>query len=264
MHRIIVGEFVTSFSDSFETDEGWTVVNDPYVTAGEWERGLPLGRGDRGDPATDFDGSGSCFLTDGSDGDTDVEGGVTSLISPQFDLGGKTAVISYARWYSNYSGTNPFEDVMEVMISSNGGDDWVLVETVGPETDATGGWNVHEFFVDEFVQPTDKVQVRFDVSDLGGGSIVEAAVDRFSVDFVQCYPPYLCGDPDGSSVIDIDDVVYLISYIFSGGPSPDPTPSGDPDCSGGCDIDDVVYLILYIFSGGNTPCDTDGDGEPDC
>jgi hypothetical protein len=40
--------------------------------------------------------------------------------------------------------------------------------------------------------------------------------------------------------------------------------SGDADCSGGVDIDDVVYLIAYIFSGGNDPCDLDGDDLPDC
>jgi hypothetical protein len=75
---------------------------------------------------------------------------------------------------------------------------------------------------------------------------------------------YICGDSDGSKEVDIDDVVYLINYIFSGGPEPDPYESGDADCSGEVDIDDVVWLINYIFSGGNAPCDTDGDEESDC
>jgi hypothetical protein len=76
--------------------------------------------------------------------------------------------------------------------------------------------------------------------------------------------PYYCGDADGSGDVDIDDVVYLINYIFSGDPPPDPYESGDADCSGAVDIDDVVWLINYIFSGGNAPCDTDGDEVPDC
>jgi hypothetical protein len=74
----------------------------------------------------------------------------------------------------------------------------------------------------------------------------------------------LCGDADGSVEVDIDDVVYLINYIFSGGPAPVPYESGDADCSGAVDIDDVVHLITYIFSGGDEPCDSDGDGVPDC
>jgi hypothetical protein len=75
---------------------------------------------------------------------------------------------------------------------------------------------------------------------------------------------WICGDTEGSGDVDIDDAVYLINYIFAGGPVPEPYESGDADCSGGVDIDDVVYLIAYIFSGGNAPCDTNGDEEPDC
>jgi hypothetical protein len=64
------------------------------------------------------------------------------------------------------------------------------------------------------------------------------------------------GDANASGAYDIDDVVYLIAYIFSGGPAPIPYAicSGDPNCSCGVDIDDVVYLIAYIFSGGPPPC----------
>lgn len=64
---------------------------------------------------------------------------------------------------------------------------------------------------------------------------------------------FVPGDANGSGAVDIDDVVFLIGYIFSGGPAPDPLESGDADCSGGVDIDDVVYLIGYIFSGGPPP-----------
>lgn len=76
--------------------------------------------------------------------------------------------------------------------------------------------------------------------------------------------PYLCGDADASGSVDIDDVVYLIEYIFRGGPPPIPYEAGDADCSGAVDIDDVVYLIDYIFGGGPAPCDPNGDGIPDC
>jgi hypothetical protein len=96
--------------------------------------------------------------------------------------------------------------------------------------------------------------------------------DDNSVDFLVSQTPtpgagnegYVCGDADASGGVDIDDVVYLIAYIFSEGPSPDPLESGDADCSGGVDIDDVVWLIAYIFSSGNAPCDVDGDEVPDC
>jgi len=75
---------------------------------------------------------------------------------------------------------------------------------------------------------------------------------------------YVCGDCDGSGEIDIDDVVYCIAYLFSGGSAPDPVESADVDCSGETDIDDVVYTISYLFTGGPPPCDADNNGEPDC
>jgi len=72
---------------------------------------------------------------------------------------------------------------------------------------------------------------------------------------IQSEGPFHCGDSDGSGAVDVDDVVYLITYIFAGGPEPDPIDSGEVDCSGAIDIDDVVYLIAYIFQGGPEPCE---------
>ncbi len=66
-------------------------------------------------------------------------------------------------------------------------------------------------------------------------------------------PDFVAGNADGEGIVDIDDVVYLIEYIFGGGPAPDPIRSGDADASGSMDIDDVVYLIYYIFAGGPPP-----------
>jgi hypothetical protein len=63
-----------------------------------------------------------------------------------------------------------------------------------------------------------------------------------------------CGNADGSGAVDISDVVYLISYIFSGGPAPLPLLNGDVNCDSAVDISDAVYLIAYIFSGGPAPC----------
>jgi hypothetical protein len=70
---------------------------------------------------------------------------------------------------------------------------------------------------------------------------------------VSLTPDYLPGDVDGSGDIDVSDVVFLITYIFSGGLSPIPLARGDADCSGGVGISDAVFLISYIFSGGSAP-----------
>ncbi len=65
---------------------------------------------------------------------------------------------------------------------------------------------------------------------------------------------YLCGDADGSQVISISDVIYIIGYIFGGGPPPMPLRAGDADTNGIVNISDAIYLINYIFAGGPPPC----------
>ncbi len=65
---------------------------------------------------------------------------------------------------------------------------------------------------------------------------------------------FISGDADNGGVITISDAVYLINYIFSGGPAPCPPRNGDADCSGAVTISDAVYLINYIFAGGPAPC----------
>jgi len=75
---------------------------------------------------------------------------------------------------------------------------------------------------------------------------------------------WICGDANGSGEVDIDDVVYVIAYIFGGGPEPEPLASGDANCGSGTDIDDVVYIIAFIFGGGNPPCEVSGGPDPDC
>ncbi len=73
-----------------------------------------------------------------------------------------------------------------------------------------------------------------------------------------------CGDADTSGSVNISDAVFLIQYIFAGGPPPNPLEAGDADCSGGINMSDVVYLIQYIFAEGPAPCDPNDDGIPDC
>ncbi len=62
-------------------------------------------------------------------------------------------------------------------------------------------------------------------------------------------------DHDGSPTIDIADLVWLVDYMFSGGPEPPCWYEGDIDGSGTApiDIDDLVYLVDFMFTGGPPP-----------
>ena len=63
----------------------------------------------------------------------------------------------------------------------------------------------------------------------------------------------LHGDADNSGFLNISDVVYLINYIFVGGPAPVSECEGDNNCDCVVSISDAVYSIIYIFGGGQPP-----------
>jgi hypothetical protein len=79
--------------------------------------------------------------------------------------------------------------------------------------------------------------------------------DSVTVDFF--VQEFICGDASGDGLVDIDDIVFLVEWMFGGGPAPEPLVSGDvhrTDCPDVVvDIDDVVYLVEYIFGGGPAP-----------
>jgi C1A family cysteine protease len=188
-----VGIGTAVFADDFEADLGWVVDDDPELEDGTWDRGVPVGGGDRGDPPTDADGSGSCYLTDNVDGNSDVDGAWTRLTSPPIDLSDcDEARVRFALWYTNNHGDNPQMDVLRVSVSSDGGSSWALVDSVGPLTPTPQDWHEESFVVGDHTALTDDVRVRFEASDLPGGSLVEAGIDAFRVERIDC-------DPTGSS-----------------------------------------------------------------
>jgi uncharacterized delta-60 repeat protein len=67
------------------------------------------------------------------------------------------------------------------------------------------------------------------------------------------YIQFLRGDANGDGMINVNDVVFLINYLFIGGPAPQPLQAGDANSDGVVNINDVVYLINYLFVGGPPP-----------
>ena len=81
VHATVANGLARTFHDDFETDLGWAVTDSAGLTAGAWERGFGGGYGFRADPPWDADASGQAFYTDPSGGNTDVDGGTTTLTS---------------------------------------------------------------------------------------------------------------------------------------------------------------------------------------
>jgi hypothetical protein len=61
------------------------------------------------------------------------------------------------------------------------------------------------------------------------------------------------GDANSDGAVGPGDVVYLINYLFRGGPKPCPMESGDANCDGVVGPGDIVYLINYLYRGGPPP-----------
>jgi hypothetical protein len=58
------------------------------------------------------------------------------------------------------------------------------------------------------------------------------------------------GDANGDGQINAGDVVYLIVYLFRGGPPPPTLINGDANGDGVINIVDMVYLLNYLFLDG--------------
>jgi hypothetical protein len=178
-----VGEVATRFEDSFETDNGWTVLNfqsGSRTFRGEWTRAVPVLS--TGAPPADADpeGTGLCFIT-GASPNHDVDNGTTILVSPLIDVSGGDALVSYSRWFYNSNPTDAPE-VFRVEYSTSG-ENWQPFETVGPTgDDVTGGWRR----VTLPAPPANQIRFRFIVSDLGVDSTIEAGLDAFRVRVVSC------------------------------------------------------------------------------
>jgi len=197
---LVLGNEAVVFSDNFQVDRGWTVQNAPSLTGGAWERGVPAGGGERGDPPTDFDGSGACFLTGNEAGDSDVDGGPTRLISPLLDMSdGRFYRIKYARWFYN---DDRDEDRLTVEVSNNGGATWQVVQSLAH----ADGWVQHSFTVSDYVPLTSQMRVRFSAVDNPNNSITEAGLDAFKLYAVVCGPVVLVGDLNCDGQVGFADI----------------------------------------------------------
>jgi choice-of-anchor B domain-containing protein len=235
-----------SFEDDFSTHKGWT-VGAPGDTAftGIWERAVP--QATAAQPGSSPTG-GPVYVTDARAGfgvgDWDVDGGKTTLLSPLFDLSaGGNPSVSYDRWYNNSAGATPFTDVFTVDVSDDGGLSWTNIETVGPSgAEVSGGWYHVSHPLGGLIALTDEVRFRFIADDAGDGSIVEAAIDDFRIEEIQC--DSVCyADCDGSGDLDFFDFLCFQDFFSAG------EPLADCDGSGGLDFFDFLCFQNEFSAG---------------
>ena len=229
------------FDDNGEANGDWQASGD--ASDGQWDRGIPAGGGARGDPPTDYDGSGACWLTDNVEGNSDVDGGTVRLISPALAFDGPGFELFYARWFSNDFGASPGEDRFIVEWSDDlAGGVWQALEIVGPSGDGThGGWIEVSFLLDDIVglPAMGPIWLRFSAEDIGDGSVVEAGVDAIMLQRMTCEDDTEpCeGDVNGNGAVDVEDILVILAAFGTA------DAAGDANGDGLVDVNDMLMVI---------------------
>lgn len=220
---VVLASSVNSLlTDEFESNSGWTVgAAGDSATSGLWVRADPVGTiAQPEDDHTPAPGV-ACWVTGNAaagaaDGTNDVDNGVTTLVSPTYNLAGYDAVyVSYWRWYSNNLGASPNADVFPIEVSNNNGATWTTLEIVSENANA---WVYKEFLLNSVLPLTSQMKFRFRAEDLGAGSLVEAALDDFVLRTVTCASA-IPGDIDGDGDVDGADLGTLLAGWGTAGPS---------------------------------------------
>ncbi len=174
---------------SFEESGDWLSGDElDTATDGSWEWGIPSPTigvlGDFVQPDADHsDNDLYCFVTGASAGsdanDNDVDDGFTTLLSPLFDLANlDDARVLFWLWFANHWGHYPWEDPFTVEASNDNGINWtpLLYTQMGDSK-----WQRISIDLEEYLPLTETVRLRFTVTDSIHDSLVEAAIDDFSI-----------------------------------------------------------------------------------
>ncbi|UCB53610.1 MAG: dockerin type I repeat-containing protein [Candidatus Zixiibacteriota bacterium] len=70
---------------------------------------------------------------------------------------------------------------------------------------------------------------------------------------ISLFIDFVRGDANGDGIINVGDIVYLVSYLYKNGPAPSPVEVGDCNCDGIVNVGDIVYLVSYLFKNGPPP-----------
>ncbi|MFQ5591033.1 MAG: M4 family metallopeptidase [Phycisphaerae bacterium] len=249
--------FPAVFWDDFGNGNlrGWELgTPDDTATGGRWVVGNPVGtrvQAAQAQPEDAYFGLGCAYTGENADGQFfsgDVDGGATHMISPSIDLAGRSsAKLSYAMWFYELHPSDGYDDFLAVDVSSDNGASWVNLETV---TATTQMWVVREFQLEDFVELTGTLKLRFTAQAervAGVDDTVEAAIDEVVITAPDaCQLPY--GDADGNCDIDLTDYMTWIDCMTGPDRGPhDPLCSPfDVDTDSDVDLNDIAALSLLF------------------
>jgi trimeric autotransporter adhesin len=172
------------FTDDFTTDRGWTrnPSGTDRATTGLWQRGVPQTTSSGGTALQIAAQSPTFDLVTGASagngvGANDVDGGVTSILSPQITLpAGGTLTLSFASYLAHLSNATG-ADFLRVTVVGN--TSVVVLSRPGVSVNRAGAWTTTTADISAFAGQT--VRILVEAADNGSGSLIEAGIDDVTI-----------------------------------------------------------------------------------
>ncbi len=171
---------MTVFWDDFETDQGW-VVNPNGIdtaTSGAWLRANPDSVYYYGYKQLGTTVSGSYDLVTGplagsSSGSYDLDGGLTSIRSPQITLPtGRDITLSFSYYLAHYTNSSTADYLRIKIVGSTTA---TLFQELGANNDDDAIWSSYTASLNNYAGQT--VYLLIEAADASTASLVEAAID---------------------------------------------------------------------------------------
>lgn len=145
--------------------------------------------------------------------------------------------------------------------TSGAGGPWIDIAVDLPVGDPSmGSMHSYEWTVPDDL--SDQVRVRV-IQDNSSVDYSDLSVDNLSI--ISSGSESCCmaaGNANDDELVNITDAVFLVQYIFNGGPVPACCDQADANGDALVNITDAVYLIQFIFNGGPSPlCPSPGNLE---
>ena len=98
------------------------------------------------------------------------------------------------------------------------------------------GLNIYYIWLDERGDVT--------VDDSAGGTLTRMSVGS---------GVFIRGDANADGEVDISDPIFLLAYLYTGGPATTCWDAADGNDDGETDLSDAVYVLSYLYVGNSPP-----------
>lgn len=198
---------------NFESNQGWSTnpFNSDTATTGQWERANPEQTGSDVIMQLNTTAEGqNALVTEGtagsSVGSNDIDGGVTSIRSPDISLPDTDGILlSFAYYFAHFDNATA-DDFFRVSVV--GSSTSVLFEQLGTAQNRAAAWSYVRTELSDYAGQT--VYLLIEAADGSSGSLVEAAVDDLKIRVLPEVEQTLLGNVNCDDRVDAVDAMTIL------------------------------------------------------